>query len=74
MNFFDPLWTSDGKPYAPEHFKMIIEERFQISKNLHTSYNDVGLITPTERAYLIKLLIEDAQKKAEILENAVNKT
>lgn len=67
MNFFDPLWTSDGKPYAPEQFNMIIQERYQISKNTHTSYSDLGEITPTERAYLIKLVVDDLKMKEEII-------
>ena len=68
LNFFDPLWTSDGKPFAPEQFKAIIKDRYLISKNMNTSYSDVGEITPTERAYLMQLLIEDAEKQAEIID------
>lgn len=73
MNFFDPLWTSDGKPFAPEQFKAIIKDRYLISKNMNTSYSDVGEITPTERAYLMQLLIEDAEKQAEIIDKLQNK-
>ena len=68
LNFFDPLWTSDGKPFAPEQFKAIVKDRYLISKNMNTSYSDVGEITPTERAYLMQLLVEDAQKQAEIID------
>lgn len=70
MNFFDPLWTSEGKPFAPEQFKAIVNERYQISKHTHTSYTDVGEITPTERAYLMQFLVEDAKKQVDIM-NAV---
>ena len=73
LNFFDPLWTSDGKPFAPEQFKAIIKDRYLISKNMNTSYSDVGEITPTERAYLMQLLIEDAEKQAEIIDKLQNK-
>ena len=65
LNFFDPLWTSDGKPFAPEQFKAIVKDRYLISKNMNTSYSDVGEITPTERAYLMQRLVEDAQKQGE---------
>ena len=68
LNFFDPLWTSDGKPFAPEQFKAIVKDRYLISKNMNTSYSDVCEITPTERAYLMQLLVEDAQKQAEIID------
>ena len=73
MNFFDPLWTSDGKPFAPEQFKAIVKDRYLISKNMNTSYSDVGEITPTERAYLMRLLIEDAEKQAEMIDKLQNK-
>ena len=73
LNFFDPLWTSDGKPFAPEQFKAITKDRYLISKNMNTSYSDVGEITPTERAYLMQLLIEDAEKQAEIIDKLQNK-
>ena len=73
LNFFDPLWTSDGKPFAPEQFKAIVKDRYLISKNMNTSYSDVGEITPTERAYLMQLLIEDAEKQAEIIDKLQNK-
>lgn len=40
---------------------------------MHTSYLDVGDITPTERAYLMQLLVEDAQKQAAIIDSIGNR-
>ena len=63
VNFLDPSLTADGKPYGPEKFKKIVEERYVISKWLHTSYLDVGKITPTEKDILIKLINEDRERR-----------
>lgn len=67
MNFLDPALTADGKPYGPERFKKIVEERYLISKCMNTSYLDVGKITPTERDILIKLINEDRKRREERL-------
>ena len=67
-NFFVSLLTSDGKPFSPEQFKAIVKDIYLISNIMNTSYSDVGEITPTERAYLMQLLVEDAQKQAEIID------
>ena len=40
---------------------------------MNTSYSDVGEINPTERAYLMQVLIEDAEKQAEIIDKLQNK-
>ena len=68
MSFFDPVWTSDGKLYKPERYRDIIKERYEISKNLNTSYVEVGNISPLERSYLIQLIIDDLKRKHEITE------
>lgn len=60
-------------PYGPIRFKEIIKERYLISKNLHTSYNDVGKITPAERTQLIQLLAEDIQNQKKLIEESRNK-
>ena len=72
-NFLDPLLTSDGKPYAPEAFRRIVQECYLLTKNLHTSYTDILRITPTERHYLLQFLFEDAQKNKEYLEKIHSK-
>ena len=68
MNFLDPQTTSDGKPYGPERFREIVNERYFITKHTHTSYLDTGKITPTEKDILIQLINEDNKKRAEDLE------
>lgn len=58
--------TEDGRPYGPIMYNKLIEECYSISKYLHTSYEDVKLMTPTERQSLIKFLIRDAEKENEM--------
>ena len=53
--------TIDGRPYAPERLSQIIEERYEISKRINTSYNEIGEITPTEREYLMQLIKRDIE-------------
>ena len=65
--------TSDGQPYGPQRFAEIIKERYFISKQTHTSYLDVGLITPTERKYLLDFIIKDIETENKKLEKISNK-
>ena len=60
--------TESGKDYGPYRFKEIVKERYLIAKNCHTSYLDVGKITPLERSYLIEFLTEEARKTKEFME------
>lgn len=64
----DPQLTKDGKPYGPVRFKEIVRERYLISKNINTSYNDVGQITPRERGYLIEFMIDEIKKSKQLVE------
>jgi hypothetical protein len=64
----DPQYTSDGQLYAPLRFKQIVEERYLISKYLHTSYTDLGEVTPTERRYLIEFLTRDKEAENKLYE------
>lgn len=73
MNFLDPLLNSDGTPYGPFRYKELVRERVLISKNINTSYIDVGKITPLERKYIIQFLHEEAQKRQEMLDELKNK-
>ena len=61
MNFFGQLLTSDNEPVGQEQLQSIIKERYLISKNLHTSYSDIGKITPLERNQLVKLIVDDLE-------------
>ena len=67
----DPALTSDGQPYGPERFETLIEERYLISKYTHTSYLDVGKITPREREKILQLIIDDMKREQELRDKAV---
>lgn len=67
-SFLDPQTTKDGKPYGPVRYKEIVKERYLISKNINTSYNELGQITPAERKYLMEFIIEEIKKSNEIME------
>lgn len=67
----DPVLASDGKtPYAVVRFREIAHERYRLSKIMHTSYLELGKITPIERQYLIDFAIEDAKKEDEMVKEA----
>lgn len=69
-SFLDPQLTSDGKPYGPFRYKQIVRERYYISKNINTSYNDIGQMTPIEREYLLEFITEDIKKNNKIIEES----
>ena len=60
--------TEDGQPYGPARYKRIVQECYLISKNMNTSYSDVLKLTPKEREYLIKFLLEDYDEKKKVVE------
>ena len=66
----DQQLTEDGKPYGPIRYKEIVDECCVISKNLNTPYTDVLNISPTERNYIIRFLIKEAEQKAALVEKA----
>ena len=68
----DPQLTSSGKPYAPLRYKEIVNERYLITKYTHTSYLDIGSITPTERNYLLEMIKNDIDKENEIKQKIIN--
>lgn len=65
--------TSDGRPYAPKRLAEIVEERYQISKHLHTSYTDVGDMTPLERDYILKFIARDIEQQNEMIRKSQEK-
>lgn len=58
----DPQLTKEGKPYGPARYKEIVTERYLISKNINTSYNDIGKMTPLERQYILELLVDEQRR------------
>lgn len=67
-SFLDPQLTSDGKPYGPYRYKQIVKERYWISKNINTSYNDAGKLTPTEREYLLEFIADEIKQTNKLIE------
>lgn len=65
----DPQFTFDGKPYGPVRYEQLVQERYLISKHIHTSYVDLGKITPIERKYLLEFIRQDLQRENDIREN-----
>lgn len=63
QNFLDPQLTDDGQPYGPTRYKEIVKERYLISKNINTSYNDSGELTPLERTYILQFIMDDMEKQ-----------
>ena len=74
MNFLDPQLTSDGKPYGPERYKTIVKEKYYISKNINTSYKDIGDITPTEREYLLQFIEDDLKRTKETIDKQIEES
>jgi hypothetical protein len=64
----DPQLTKDGKPYGPWRFKEIVRERYLISKNTSTSYNEVGQLTPKEREYIIEFIADEIKRSKDLIE------
>lgn len=62
----DPLLTFDGRPYGPVRYEQLVQERYLISKHIHTSYLDLGKITPIERKYLLEFIKQDLQRESDI--------
>ena len=73
LNFLDPLLTSDAERYCAERYKELVKGRYQISKYCHTSYNDVGEISPLERDYIIGFITEELEKQQKAIEEAKHK-
>ena len=61
----DPQLTRDGKPFGPIRYEELVKERYLISKMINTSYRDTGKLTPLERKYIVKYIVDEWNKKAE---------
>ena len=70
----DPLLTSDGRPYGPVRYQQIVEERYQISKHINTSYSYLGELTPLERRYLLEFVKRDLEEKNKIIQEQMKKS
>ena len=50
----------------------IIQEKYQISKRIHTSFTELDNITSVERKALLKLILKDLEEQKRILDNVRN--
>jgi hypothetical protein len=69
-SFLDPLKTKDDKPYGPFRYEEIIKECYLISKNTHTSYNDVLDMSTIERAYMLQIIAKEIKLSNDALAKA----
>lgn len=51
----------------------LIQEKYQISKRIHTSFTELDDITSVERKALLKLIVKDLEEQKRILDAAKNK-
>lgn len=70
----DPQLTKDGKPYGPFRYKELVKECYFITKNTHTTYEDVLNMTPNERSLILSFLLEEAKQIEKKQEEIRNKT
>lgn len=62
----------DDPTYRSVAMQNLIQEKYQISKRLHTSFLELDEITPTERKALLKLIINDLEEQKRILDSVKN--
>lgn len=68
MNSLDPPLT-DGK-YQADKFKQLTKERYLITKNTSTSYEEAGNLTPIEMSYILEFLAEESKQNEEALKRS----
>lgn len=51
----------------------IIQEKYQISKRINTSFTELDDITSVERKALLKLILKDLEEQKRIMDAAKNK-
>ena len=73
MNFLGPVLNSDGTPCGPQRFRDIVKERYYITKHTHTSYSDIGQMTPLERKYILELITNDLQARKKQIDELSNR-
>lgn len=75
MNSFDPLLTSDGKPYAQLRYKEIIQEQVTIGYLTKggVTYSDTEEMSPYERKIAMETIKEILKEQAEAQNQAMQK-
>lgn len=73
LNFLDPLLSSTFKEYSEKRLKDLIRGRYLISRFTHTSYLDVGYISPLERDYILEFITEEKEEEQKKIEESKQK-
>ena len=73
MSFFDPKWTSDGKPFGPYKYKDLVKQLYIITKTCNTSYTDLLNITPTERDIILEMLMQEREETNKVVADMKSK-
>lgn len=63
----------DDPEFKSVSMNNIIQEKYQISKRIHTSFTELDNITSVERKTLLKLILQDLEEQKRIIESARNK-
>lgn len=72
LNFFGLQLTSCSKEEIEKIFSNTLNECYIISKHINTSFSDVKQMTPTERRFIIKFIIDDMKKEQDLIKAAKN--
>lgn len=67
QSFFGLQLTSCKKEEIEQVFSNTLNECYIISKHIHTSFSDVKKMTPTERRFIIKFIIDDMKQEQEMI-------
>lgn len=73
LNFLDPQFDEQGNPWAPRRYKQLVRECWYISNHIHTSYEDVLKMSPTERLEIITLISEELKARKEAMDEALSR-
>ena len=68
VSFFDQRYNEKGESLIPLKYRNLVAERYAISSNINTSYEDVGKMTPTERHIILQMLKARQDKLKEDME------
>ncbi len=63
----------DDPEFKSTTMSNIIQEKYQISKRINTSFIELDMITPLERKTLLKLILKDLEEQKRVMEAARNK-
>lgn len=74
MSFFDPLLTSDGRPYYRVRYEEIVQEQVLLGylSQGGISYGDTQNMSPHERKIAFKVLKEISDMKKEVFQDQIS--